>query len=102
MGFSPRRLTQRFVESLTWTGKRLFVRDSDLKGFMVVVNRTKKSYMIQRDLWRGPRGNRKLIGPRRVLLGDQSLESFEYSAKEKLLWIRFENDTSPRSLTVEF
>jgi hypothetical protein len=40
MGLSPRRLTQQFVESLTWNGKRTFIRDSDLKGFMVVVNRT--------------------------------------------------------------
>jgi hypothetical protein len=37
MSLSPRRLTQQFVESLTWSGKRLFIRDSDLKGFMVVV-----------------------------------------------------------------
>ena len=69
MSFSPRRLTQQFVESLIWTGKRTFIRDSDLKGFMVVVNKTSKSYMVQRDVWRGLRGNKKLLGPRRPLIG---------------------------------
>ena len=69
MGLSPRRLTQQFVESLTWNGRRSFVRDYDLKGFMVVVNRTGKSYMVQRDVWRGQRGGRKLLGTRRVLIG---------------------------------
>ena len=40
--------------------------------------------------------------PRRVMLGGQSLENAEYSGKEKLLWIRFENDVVPRELRVEF
>jgi predicted alpha-1,6-mannanase (GH76 family) len=40
--------------------------------------------------------------PRRVTLGGQILEDFEYSAKEKLLWIHFENDVVPRELSVEF
>jgi hypothetical protein len=79
---SPRRLTQQFVEGLTWTGKRAFIRDSDLKGFMVVVNKTSKSYMVQRDVWRGPRGHRKLLGPRRPLIGRVGVISLK-EAREK-------------------
>jgi predicted alpha-1,6-mannanase (GH76 family) len=40
--------------------------------------------------------------PRRVALRGQTLETFEYSGKENLLWIRFENDVVPRELSIEF
>ena len=40
--------------------------------------------------------------PRTVTLDGQALESFNYSAPENLLWIRFENDARPRELTVQF
>jgi len=40
--------------------------------------------------------------PRRITLAGQVVESFEYSGKENLLWIRFENEVAPRDLTVEF
>jgi hypothetical protein len=40
--------------------------------------------------------------PRQVLLDGKRLENFEYSAKERLLWLRFENEVTPRKLTVEF
>jgi hypothetical protein len=40
--------------------------------------------------------------PRRVALGGQTLESYDYSAQEKLLWIRFSNEATPRELIVEF
>lgn len=40
--------------------------------------------------------------PRKVTLGGEPLAGFEYSEKEKLLWIRFANDVVPRELAVEF
>jgi predicted alpha-1,6-mannanase (GH76 family) len=40
--------------------------------------------------------------PHRVTLAGQPLENVEYSANEKLLWVRFENDAVPRELSVEF
>ena len=40
--------------------------------------------------------------PRAITLAGQALASFEYSAKNKLLWIRFENDSAPRNLAVAF
>ncbi|MBC8096004.1 MAG: hypothetical protein H7Y43_09345 [Akkermansiaceae bacterium] len=40
--------------------------------------------------------------PRSVTLAGQPLKSFEYSAKERLLWIRFDNDSAPRDLTVHY
>jgi hypothetical protein len=40
--------------------------------------------------------------PRRVLLGGQPLENPEYSSKDNLLWLRFDNEATPRELTVEF
>jgi hypothetical protein len=40
--------------------------------------------------------------PRRVTLAGQTLDTFDYSAKDRLLWVRFENDVIPRDLSVEF
>jgi hypothetical protein len=40
--------------------------------------------------------------PSRVTLAGQTLEKFEYSENDKLLWIRFENEASPRELNIVF
>jgi hypothetical protein len=40
--------------------------------------------------------------PRRVMLAGKPLESVQYSANEKLLWLRFENTASPQNLSIEF
>jgi hypothetical protein len=40
--------------------------------------------------------------PRTRTLDGKPLESFDYSAREKLLWIRFENEARPRELAVQF
>ncbi|MEL6963136.1 MAG: Arm DNA-binding domain-containing protein [Pseudomonadota bacterium] len=45
------------------------VRDMELKGFMVVISKTAKSWAVQRDLWQGPRGNRRLVKSVRHTLG---------------------------------
>jgi hypothetical protein len=38
--------------------------------------------------------------PLAVTLDGEKLTTFEYSAKNQLLWIHFENQTPPRELTV--
>jgi hypothetical protein len=40
---------------------------------MLVINKSDKSFVLQRDLWRGTRGNRRHLGTRRVLLGHASI-----------------------------
>jgi hypothetical protein len=40
--------------------------------------------------------------PRQVTLAGKPLETFEYSGKDRLLWIRFENEAAPRELRLEF
>jgi hypothetical protein len=40
--------------------------------------------------------------PTSVTLAEQPLHSFEYSAKDRLLWIRFANEARPRELVIEF
>ncbi len=40
--------------------------------------------------------------PRSVTLASQPLESFEYAAEGRLLWIRFTNEARPRELAIEF
>jgi len=40
--------------------------------------------------------------PRTVTLDGKTLTTFEYSAKERLLWIHFQNDVVPRELAVQY
>ena len=40
--------------------------------------------------------------PQAVTLAGKNLATFEYSATERLLWIRFENDVVPRELAVHY
>jgi hypothetical protein len=40
--------------------------------------------------------------PHAVTLDGKNLRTFEYSAKERLLWIRFENQAQPQELSVQF
>lgn len=40
--------------------------------------------------------------PQAILLDGQPVANFEYSSKEDLLWIRFENESRPRQLTLTF
>src|SRR5262249_17246656 len=37
-----------------------------------------------------------------VTLAGEKLDTFEYSAREQLLWIRFGHESSPRELVVKF
>ena len=55
------KLTEKFVNQLPHEERQYVVRDSAVTGFMVVVNKASKSYAVQRDLWRGERGNRTLV-----------------------------------------
>jgi len=40
--------------------------------------------------------------PREIILAGQPVKDFEYSAAEKLLWIRFPSESRPRDLGVRF
>ncbi|HUA39556.1 MAG TPA: hypothetical protein VMA35_14280 [Candidatus Sulfopaludibacter sp.] len=40
--------------------------------------------------------------PRAVTLGGENLSTYDYSAPEHLLWIRFQNQAQPRELSVQF
>jgi hypothetical protein len=40
--------------------------------------------------------------PQAVTLDGENLTTFEYSAKERLLWVHFENDVVPHELTVQY
>jgi hypothetical protein len=40
--------------------------------------------------------------PRSVTLAGQALQSFHYAAEDRLLWLRFTNEATPRELVIEF
>jgi len=41
-------------------------------------------------------------GPKAISLGGEPLPTFDFSPKERLVWIRFTNQATPRELTVRF
>lgn len=66
--YAPRRLTEAFVKGLP-LGAPALVRDTKVTGLMVAVNKSSKSYKVQRDLWQGQRGRRTLVKTVRHTLG---------------------------------
>ncbi|MBO9431105.1 integrase family protein [Sulfitobacter sp. R18_1] len=65
----PEKLTEGLIKGLKFEGKATTVRDAKVTGLMVAVNKTGKSYKVQRDLWQGQRGRRKLVKTVRHTLG---------------------------------
>ncbi len=65
----PEKLTEAAVKALKFEGAPSVVRDAKVTGLLVAVNKTGKSYKVQRDLWVGPRGRKKLVKTVRHTLG---------------------------------
>lgn len=65
-----RNLDQRFIERLTPADKPYVVRDTKIRGLMIAVNKTGISFKVQRDLYQGERGRRRLVKTVRHTLGD--------------------------------
>ncbi len=65
----PERLTEARVRALAYAGKPAVVRDERVTGLLVAVNKTGKSYKVQRDLWQGQRGRKVLVKTVRHTLG---------------------------------
>ncbi|WP_300336525.1 tyrosine-type recombinase/integrase [Accumulibacter sp.] len=100
--YKPTKLTIRFVDTLPWAerderGRVLSysVRDTVVKGLMVVVHASSKTYAVQRDLYaqeRDAQGRRVKLGTRRVRLGDArdflSIEAVRTKALEVIEQVR--------------
>ncbi|MCR6643372.1 MAG: tyrosine-type recombinase/integrase [Terricaulis sp.] len=65
----PRKLTEGYIKSLVFEGRAFAVRDAAVTGLMLDVNKRCKSYKVQRDLWVGERGRRRLVKTVRKTLG---------------------------------
>jgi integrase len=86
----PRRLTEGFIKSLP-LGKPVAVRDTKVTGLMVTVNKKSKSYKVQRDLWRGQRGQRQLVKTVRHTIGttdEITLDEARMKAQDLIRQIR--------------
>ncbi len=73
----PEKLTQGAVKALRFDGKPAVVRDGKVAGLLVAVNKGGKSYKVQRDLWQGQAGRKRLVKTVRHTLGsteDMTLE----------------------------
>jgi hypothetical protein len=49
----PRKLTEAYVATLEPRSRPYLVRDTAVTGLLIAVNKTCKSYKVQRDLWTG-------------------------------------------------
>lgn len=88
---APIRLTENIVQKLQFNQKLEVIRDTKVTGLMLVVNKCSKSYKIQRDLWTGQRGRRRLIKTVRITLGktdEITLDEARIRAEEMLTQIK--------------
>ena len=65
----PTKLTEAFIRDLPYKESDYQVRDTMIRGFMIAVNKKSKSYKVQRDLWVGERGRRRMAKTVRKTLG---------------------------------
>jgi integrase len=96
---APRKLTEGYVDSLKPRGGVFAVRDTAVTGLFVEVNKTCKSYKIQRDLWVGERGRRRLAKTVRKTLGATdaiTLDEARTRALELIAQIRRGEDPNAR------
>ncbi|MEM1150213.1 MAG: tyrosine-type recombinase/integrase [Pseudomonadota bacterium] len=87
----PERLTESLIRGLTYGGKPSVVRDAKVTGLLVAVNKTGNSYKVQRDLWQGQRGRRKLVKAVRHTLGgtdEMTLEDARNRAEDVIRLIK--------------
>ncbi len=89
--YTPMRLTEALIKKLEYDEYGFSVRDTKVIGLMIVVNKNSKSYKIQRDLWTGQRGRRRLVKTVRHTLGtteDLTLDEARIRAAEVLSQIK--------------
>lgn len=95
----PRKLTDAVVARLSHDNAPYHVRDAAIAGFFVAVNKTCKSYKVQRDLWVGKRGQRRLVKTVRITLGttdDLTLDVARAMALEAIAKIKRGVDPNAR------
>jgi integrase len=88
---APQKLTEGTIKRLPFNGQAYFVRDLAVTGLLVAVNKSSKSYKVQRDLWRGQRGRRRLIKTVRHTLGttdELTLDDARTRAQEVIAQIK--------------
>ncbi len=97
---ATKKLTDAIAKALPWTGRAVAVRDTTIKGFMVVRNRNSATWCVQADLWEpGARGERRLLGTRRITLGkvgELTCDKARVAALEALSALR--KGTDPRTV----
>ncbi len=88
-------------------GFRQMARDTELKGFIVIVNKKSSTWAVQRDLWQGARGRRRLVRSVRRTIGRVGTMPLRVAGEEALEVIRLiqqgidPNDPPPtRELTL--
>jgi integrase len=80
------KLTQKTVDAQRWDGKTRFIRDTRATGLILAVNKTSKTYKVQRDMWRDKR-----VKTVRVTLGNAdevSLDEARTRAQEVVSQIK--------------
>ena len=79
-------LTQRAVDAAKWSGATQFVRDGRVTGLILAVNKTSKTYKVQRDMWR--EGRVKTVRHTLGSTDELSLDAARARAQEVIAQIR--------------
>ena len=99
----PRKLTETYIKGLKFEDKSYVVRDTYTTGLMVGVNKGSKVYKVQRDLWTGQRGHRRLVKTVRQTLGstnELSLDEARSRAQEVIALIKRGIDPNAKEHTI--
>lgn len=99
--YEPTRLTESFIASLPMDGRNTYdIRDTRVVGLILAVNKRCKTYKVQRELWRGERGRRRLVKTVRKTIGrtdELTLEEARLKAQDMLRQIALGTDPNERA-----
>src|SRR5688572_12417898 len=99
-----RKLTQKMVDQIPLSERPQVVRDAAVTGLLLKIGKTSKAYAVQRELWVGERGRRRLVKTVRHTLGrtdELTLDEARTQALAVLAAIRSGRDPNEPKVAAE-
>src|SRR5690606_6369374 len=90
------RLTQKAVDARQWAGTTEFIRDAEAKGLILAINKTSKTWKVQRDMWQ----ERKVRTVRHTLGTADELSLKDARARAKIVIGQIADGVNPNARPV--
>lgn len=90
------RLTQKAVDARQWAGTTEFIRDAEVKGLILAINKTSKTWKVQRDMWQ----DRKVRTVRHTLGTADELSLKDARARAKIVIGQIADGVNPNARPV--